>query len=197
MQAYAIANLDSSPDAQFLRRVEEAVAAGVDYLQLRGPDLTAGALSHAAKACAAAVQGSSTKFLVNRRADVAAATGADGVHLPAAGVSVAAVRRVSPFPIVGRSCHSVAECEAARAEGADYVLLGPLFDPRSKEGKGRVTLEDLRAAAALGIPVFALGGISRDNMQRLRGIPLQGIAAITLFMEDRPLAPLMEEIRAL
>lgn len=198
MKCYAIANLGSTLDEEGLRlRARELADAGVDFLQLRGPELPARVLARAAALCAEMVRGSGTKLLINRRADVAAAVGADGVHLPAAGVPAEAVRRIDPRLIVGRSVHSLDDCHAAADQGADYVLFGPVFAPRSKPGEGRITVEDLLLAAAAGPPVFALGGISRDNMEALRGLPIAGIAAITLFMVDRPLRQVVEAVRGL
>jgi thiamine-phosphate pyrophosphorylase len=197
MKAYAIAQLESPPGEEFFDRIVELVRLRVEFLQLRGPSLTGRSMADAAARCRELTAGTGTKFLVSRRADIAAAVGADGVHLPAAGLPVEAVRRVDRRLLAGRSCHSVDDCAAARSEGADYVLLGPVFPPRSKGGQSRITPDDLRAASALGVPVFALGGISASHFGSFMGTGIEGVAAITMFMQDRPLEPVLEELRKL
>jgi thiamine-phosphate pyrophosphorylase len=197
MKAWAVAQLESPPGEEFFDRIAELVRLRIEFIQLRAPGLASRSIAEAALRCRQLTEGTRTKFLVSRRADIAAAVGADGVHLPAAGLPVAAVRRVDGRLLVGRSCHSVEDCAAAGREGADYVLLGPVFPPRSKEGESRITPDDLRAASAFGIPVFALGGISAPRLRSLAGTGIEGVAAITMFMHDRPLEPVLEELRGL
>lgn len=197
MKSYAIASLHARADETFRTRVCEVIECGVDYLQLRAPGLAARHFSEAAEFCAQRIRGTATRLLIGRRADIALSAGADGVHLPAAGLPVFAVRSIGPKLMVGRSTHSWEGCRAAAAEGADYAFIGPVFAPRSKSGGARILDDEILRAAAAGIPVFVLGGISVDNMSRFRGMPIAGIAAITLYMDDRPLGPIVEAVREL
>ena len=132
--------------------------------------------------------------LVNGRPDVALAAGADGVHLPAAGLPVAAVRRCAeaagrprprPF-LVGRSTHAAEEVAVARGEGADYVTFGPVHPTPSKAAYGPPPgLEGLAAAvrAAGGLPVIALGGVTPERLPPLAAAGAHGAAAIRAFQE--------------
>jgi thiamine-phosphate pyrophosphorylase len=195
MKSYAIADFDSVPrESEFFRRVSELSHHGVDYIQLRSKELGGAALLRAADRCRALIPEGGPRFVVNGRPDVAAASGADGVHLPSRGMPVEAARSVGPSLIVGRSCHSLRDAAAARTEGADYILLGPVFPVRSKAGDPAVTLEELREAAAQ-VRTFALGGLSIENLARLCGSGLEGVAAITMFLLDRPLAPIVRAVR--
>lgn len=125
-------------------------------------------------------------LLVNGRADVAVAAGCDGVHLPADGLPVGALRaRCGRQVLIGRSTHRLAEVERARDEGADYVTFGPVY---ATPGKGAPTgLGELARAAAAGIPVYALGGVTLERFGELAGTGAAGIAAIRLFQQTSDL----------
>jgi thiamine-phosphate pyrophosphorylase len=195
MKSHAIANLDAPPDDAFFRRIGELAEAGVDVVQLRAKTLDARTAFGVAMRMRGQIRPPG-RFLVNRRADIALAAGADGVHLPSDGLPVEPLRRLAPQLLIGRSCHSPGDVRRAAGEGCDYVLLGPVFATRSKPGTAAVSLAELREASRLGIEVFALGGISRDNLQTLEGSGIAGVAAITLFMTDSPVAAIVEDVRA-
>ncbi|HEU5161688.1 MAG TPA: thiamine phosphate synthase [Thermoanaerobaculia bacterium] len=194
MKAFAIANTDAPPDEGFYGRIERLAGAGVDFILLRDKGLDDAARFRNAERCRGLVR-SPSKLLVHARADLAVATGADGIHLPSAALPADVVRKIAPGLIVGRSCHSVVECAAAAREGLAYALLGPVFPPRSKVDSGRVSLGDLARAATLEIDVYALGGISLVSLDRLKAIPIAGVAAITFFMDDEPIEAIMEAVR--
>ncbi len=132
------------------------------------------------KACAEARQ----VFLVNDRLDVAILVGADGVHLPSAGVPVADARRLlGPAKLVGVSCHSRADVEAARAAGADYATFSPVYDTPSKRQFGApVGVEALQDATACALPLVALGGITAGNAPTVRAAGAVGVAAIRAWL---------------
>lgn len=146
---------------------------------LGGRELLALALA-VGRACAEAHQ----LFLVNDRLDVAILVGADGVHLPSAGVPAADARRLlGPAKRVGVSCHSRADVEAARAAGADYATFSPIFDTPSKRAYGApVGLEALRDAAGAGLPLVALGGITAESAPQVRAAGADGVAAIRAWL---------------
>jgi len=154
---------------------------GVTWLQIREKDLSARALFQLVEAALKLPNPHSSKIIVNTRADAAIAAGAAGVHLPSGAPPARVWRR--PGFLVGVSCHSVEEVRAAEAEGADYVVFGPVFPPRSKSaGLEPRGLEGLaRAAAAVEIPVLALGGVTRENSAACVSAGAAGIAGITIF----------------
>lgn len=173
-------------DRSSLRRPMEdwlraLVAAGIGGVQLREKDLADGDLYELTRLAREAVPPPAC-LLINGRADVALAAGADGVHLPADGVPVAALRaRFGRGLLIGRSTHRLEDVERARHDGADYVTFGPVY---ASPGKGAPAgLAALRRAAATGIPVYALGGVTLERFAELAETGASGIAAIRLFQE--------------
>jgi thiamine-phosphate pyrophosphorylase len=171
-----------TPLADWLRALGEA---GVGAVQIREKDLDDRALHELAR-LAREILPPSTRLLVNGRLDVALAAGADGVHLPADGVPIAPLRaRFGPGVLIGRSTHTVAEVERARDEGADYVTFGPVWETPGKEGPAGTA--GLARAAAAGLPVYALGGVTLDRFGELAAAGAAGAAAIRLFQRPADL----------
>lgn len=118
--------------------------------------------------------------LVNDRADIARATGAHGVHLPADGLPVKAARRlVGAGALVGRSAHTPDDVRRAADDGADYVFLGPIWRTRSHPDRPAVGLEALRAARHVTIPVIAIGGVTPERAVACVEAGAFGAAAIS------------------
>jgi thiamine-phosphate pyrophosphorylase len=186
-----LADLGEEHLTEWLRQL---AAAGVDGLELREKDLDDRALYDLAR-LARALFPPPGRLLVNGRLDVALAAGADGVHLPADGVPVAPLRqRFGPRLLLGLSTHRVEEVMAAREAGADYVTFGPVYPTPGKERHGEPPgLAGLARAAAAGIPVYALGGVTLDRLDEVAAAGAAGAAGIRLFQE---VARLPELVRA-
>ena len=181
----AISDRRSLGDGDLSGWLHRLAAAGVDAVQIREKDLDDRAVWEITRA-ARAILPSTTRLLVNGRADIAVAAGADGVHLPSDGVPPAALRRrFGPGLLVGVSTHSVDEVERAREAGADYATFGPVWET---PGKGPAAgTEALARAAACGLPVLALGGVTIDRFGEVAAAGAAGVAAIRLF--QRPSDP--------
>ena len=177
------------PDGRTLAAtVEAALVAGVTRVQVRERDLEGAALLRLVEemlALAARQPKGKVSVVVNDRLDVALASGAAGVHLPAAGLPLKPARiQAGPRFRIGRSVHSLAEARAAEKEGASEILFGPIFETPSKAAFGPPQgIEALRKVAeAVRIPVWAIGGITPNTAAALRGLPIAGVAAIGAFM---------------
>ena len=158
--------------------------AGVDWLQVREKDLPDGELCRFLAAIAPAAHAAGAKLLINGRPDLALATGASGVHLPANGLPTTRVRALCPSPfLLLRSCHSLKEVLRAQADGADAVTLGPIFATPSKVGFGEpFGLARLaEACRSVDIPVLGLGGIGSSEVPAVLGTGAAGVAGIRLF----------------
>lgn len=184
-----------------LARIVEAARAGVDYIQLREKDLPVRELEALAHEAVAATRGTRSKLLINSRADVALAAGADGVHLPAGDLAASEVRALvegAGPPTTGNfliavSCHSAAEVAAADGHGADFVVFGPVFE---KSGKAGVSVKALAEACKRvgpvprtegghrgSLPVLALGGVTLENAADCLRSGAEGVAGIRLFQQ--------------
>jgi len=123
------------------------------------------------------------RLFVNDRLDIALATRASGVQLGSASLSVGDARRLQPAWWIGRSVHDLAEARAAQAEGADYLLVGPVFATPTHQGRAAIGLDTLRAVARLGLPAVAIGGVTLDRVQEVRRSGAWGVAAIRALWE--------------
>jgi len=125
-------------------------------------------------------------LFVNDRLDIALALNATGVQLGVGSLPVSAARHLRPAWWIGRSVHDLAEAEAARTEGADYLVVGPVFATASHPGRPPLGLERLQsiAAAVDGLPVIAIGGVSADRVREVRKSGVYGVAAIRALWDD-------------
>ena len=181
--------------------VEGWTTGGVDFIQLREKDLDAPALQSLAREMMAKIARSHAKLLVNvstpGSAALALAAGADGVHLagkPVPGAARAvrqAFRSSGRDAIVSMPCHSLEDIETAWKEQVDLVLFSPVFeklsgrlgDPEVSPPQGLEALHRA-SAAAHGIPVFALGGVTGANAPDCLAAGAAGVAGIRLFASD-------------
>ena len=161
------------------------VEGGVGMVQLREKDLPAGELLALARMLRRATVGRAL-LIVNDRVDVAMASGADGVQLGENGLDVASARRLAGASmLIGRSVHSAEGARAAEAEGADFLVLGTVFDTASHPGAETGGLELVReATAGVGVPVLGIGGVSESNVGGLMEAGAAGAAVISAISMD-------------
>ena len=126
------------------------------------------------------------RLFVNDRLDVALAVPCAGVQLGRGSVPVDAARALNPTWWIGRSVHDLAEAEAATLAGADYLVVGPVFDTATHPGRAALGLKRLEALvlAAGGLPVIAIGGITVERVPDVRNSGAYGVAAIRAFWDD-------------
>ena len=170
-----------------LEVIKAAATEGVEYIQLREPDLDSRVLEELAIKAAATVRraGSNSKLLVNSRIDIAIAAGADGVHLRSQDLSASEARSIfsaagKSAAIIAVSCHSRTQVESAYSHGADLVVLGPIFESHS--GSSPLGVKTLGSICKnVPLPVFALGGVTADNAADCIKAGAAGVAGIRLF----------------
>ncbi len=181
---------ESERRAALLRRIAEAARAGIEYIQLREKDLSSAELELLAREALHVIRDNSaeTKLLINSHADIARAVGADGVHLtadspPACEVRTAWLAHTRQHPVIAVSVHDVAGVRAAESQGADFVVLAPIFEkvPIRANGIGLKVLRE--ACAASQIPVLALGGVNLSNACACLDARAAGVAGIRLFQQ--------------
>ncbi|GAC1665820.1 MAG: hypothetical protein NVS9B4_21470 [Candidatus Acidiferrum sp.] len=198
-----------------LDAIHAAAAARVDWIQIREKDLSGRDYSllvrdalQVTRSAEATANGPAdravTRVVVNDRLDVALAEGAGGVHLGANSLPPHDVQRwlrsraeeVRDF-LVGVSCHSVQEAEAAEGSGADYIFFGPVYATPSKASYGTPQGVERLAEVCreVSIPVLAIGGIDTGNASACFAAGAAGIAAIRLFQDSGNVAALVHALR--
>lgn len=175
------------------------MSAQIDLIQIREKQLSTKVLYQLSTSAAGITSGSATKLLVNDRADVAAAAGANGVHLTTLSLPPDIIRLTfgAEF-LIGVSTHSLAEAAIASRGGSDFVVLGPIFDTPSKEPYGSsLGLTELRrvTSALAPFPVLALGGVSMQNVADCIDAGAAGVAAIRILSDRLELASVVNEMR--
>lgn len=123
------------------------------------------------------------RLFVNDRLDVALAVPSAGVQLGRGSLPVSAARELEHRWWIGRSVHSVAEAQTAKAEGADYLVVGPVYATASHPDQPPLGLEPVRQIVALELPVIAIGGVTPERVRALRAVGVAGVAAIRAFWD--------------
>lgn len=180
---------------QIVDIVQTAVEYGVSMVQLREKQLSIRSLYELALDLVRLTRHSSTKLLINDRADIAVAAGADGVHLTSSSLSTDRVRSVfGEELVVGVSTHSGEEVMRAATSGADFAVLGPVFDtPNKLNCIGAKRFAEICSGAG-EFPVLGLGGIDELNYKSVIEAGASGFAAIRSLNEQKTMAKLMSSI---
>lgn len=164
---------------RILATVSDAVSDGVNMIQIREKELPARLLFDLVRRAVDVVRDTPAIVVVNDRADIAIAAGADGVHLRESSLPPAVVRqRFLRELVVGVSTHSFSAAKSAASSGADYIVVGPVFE---SPGKGPPIAESelMRVYLELnGFPVLALGGVDAENVVTVLNAGASGVAAI-------------------
>ena len=172
-------------EGTLIERVSEAVAGGVNMVQLREKDLPGQQLLNLALDIKQEIKGRAM-LIVNERADVAVAAGADGLQLGEQALPLAAARQiVGPQALIGRSIHSPEGAIKAQAEGADYLVVGPIYATGSHPQTVPAGPQLLKQVAQLpeirsvSLPLIGIGGITAENLGEVILAGASGVAVIT------------------
>jgi len=172
--------------------VEAALRGGARAFQLREKDLSPRDLYPLALEMRQLTRTYGAHLLINDRVDVALAVDADGVHLTTTSLPATVARQLlGPGRLIGVSTHSIAEAQTAADEGADFVVFGPVYYTPSKAPYGEpVGLNALQAVrAAINLPILAIGGVKKANLDQVLAAGASGIAVISAIISaDDPTA---------
>jgi thiamine-phosphate pyrophosphorylase len=180
--------------------VSQAIRGGIRAVQLREKGLDTIAQYRLAERLLPVCREASAALLVNDRVDIALALGADGVHLTRGSLPPAEARKLlGPDRLLGVSCHSMEDVREAATGGADFVVLGPIFETPSKRAYGPpLTPALLAAARALTpLPLLAIGGIRASRAPDVLSAGADGVAVISAVLAaPDPAAAAAELLRA-
>lgn len=160
---YAISNVQELGKEEFMRRLEGALKNGLRLVQLREKDLSREAVRTLALKMLPLVRQHGARLLINADFDMARELGADGVQL--SGAQLAELRRRPEVDWCAASCHNAKELRRAEELGCDFALLSPVLPTQSHPGAPHLGWENFAVIAeGSSIPVYALGGLTRDDM---------------------------------
>ena len=182
---YFITDSTGLSEEEFLRRTEEALRGGVTLLQLREKNRTTREYLSLAEKVHALTQRYGVPLLIDDRLDVAMAMDAEGVHLGQSDLPIRMARRIlGPDKIVGATAKTVPQATEAYEQGADYLGVGAIYPTTTKVKTVLTSTDTLRdICKAVPIPVNAIGGLNKTNIDVLCGIPIAGICVVSAIMK--------------
>jgi thiamine-phosphate pyrophosphorylase len=186
--------LNNSTDSYVTEEFRRFADAGIRAFQLRQKSWTDRTRFYATQLLVDLAYRYGSHIIINERADIAAMTGAAGVHLPEAGLAVPDARQIFPAGLIGVSCHSLTAALSAETDGADYILFGPVYDTESKRAFGQPKgIEALREVCEqITLPVFAVGGITPKRAEECRAAGAHGVSVIGA-LQTRDLNSIVKE----
>ena len=192
---YFITDSTGYCEEAFLRRVEQALKGGVTLLQLREKEKTTRQYLSLAKKVHQLAQAYHVPLIIDDRLDVAMAVDAEGVHLGQSDMPIDLARKIfGSNKIIGATAKTVEQAQQAYGQGADYLGVGAIY-PTTTKVKTVLTSTEILAKIcdAVPIPVNAIGGLHKDNIDVLKGIPIAGICVVSAIMKaDDPQKAAME-----
>jgi thiamine-phosphate pyrophosphorylase len=187
---YLITDRNQTGSLRLIDVVDDALKGGVKAVQLREKDLSSRELYELAYDMRKLTAKYHAKLLINDRVDIALAVEADGVHLGLNSLPIHRVRKlIGPDRLIGLSCHNQINAIMAQENGADFITFGPVYYTPSKANYGKpVGVDRLEIVShLLEIPVFALGGIKKNNIDEVVAAGAAGISLVSaIIAEDDP-----------
>lgn len=200
LRLYAVTDRAWAADTDaLLAQIEAAIDGGAAMVQLREKNLDGEAFLAEAERFVALCRRKGAVSIINDNVEIAAKTGADGVHVGQADLEAGRVRELlGPDKLVGVSAHTVGEALAAQAAGADYLGTGAAFVTGTKTDAKPISRDTIQAiTAAVEIPVVAIGGVSRENILELKGCGLDGVAVVSALFAQSDVKAAAQELLAL
>ena len=182
---YFITDSTGLSEEDFLRRTEAALQGGVTLLQLREKNRTTREYLSLAEKVHELTRRYGVPLLIDDRLDVAMAMDAEGVHLGQSDLPIHIARRIlGPDKIVGATAKTVPQATEAYEQGADYLGVGAIYPTTTKVKTVLTSTDTLRdICKAVPIPVNAIGGLNKTNIDVLCGIPIAGICVVSAIMK--------------
>ncbi|MBE6570250.1 MAG: thiamine phosphate synthase [Ruminococcaceae bacterium] len=186
---YFITDSANYTEEEFLYRVEQALKGGVTLLQLREKNKSTREYIGLAEKVHAIAKRYNVPLIIDDRVDVALAVDAEGVHLGAEDMTIAQARKIlGEEKIIGATAKTVPWALDVYSQGADYLGVGAIYPTTTKVKTVLTSTDTLRdICKAVPIPVNAIGGLNKGNIDILAGIPIAGICAVSAIMKaDEP-----------
>ncbi|MBM7871196.1 thiamine-phosphate pyrophosphorylase [Clostridium pascui] len=181
---YLVTDRSFIKDKSLDKAVEEAILGGATLVQIREKDVDSLDFYKEALKVKGVCKKYDVPLIINDRVDIALAIDADGVHVGQSDLPCSIVRSIlGAEKIIGVSTSNVEEALKAQEDGADYVGVGAVFPTTTKDDADSVTIEELsNIKKGLNIPVVAIGGISENNITKLKPANIDGVAVISAIL---------------
>ena len=182
---YFITDSTNYSEEEFLYRVEQALMGGITLLQLREKDKSTREYMDLAEKVHTLTKKYNVPLIIDDRVDVALAIDAEGVHVGQSDMPVSTARKLmGDDKIVGATTKTVPQALEAYEKGADYLGVGAIYPTTTKVKTVLTSTETLgNICSAVPIPVNAIGGLNKDNIDVLKGIPIAGICVVSAIMK--------------
>lgn len=195
---YFITDSTNYTEEEFLYRVEQALKGGATLLQLREKNKSTREYIELAEKVHDIAKRYNVPLIIDDRVDVALAVDAEGVHLGAEDMTIAQARKIlGDCKIIGATAKTVPWALDVYGQGADYLGVGAIYPTTTKVKTVLTSTDTLRdICKAVPIPVNAIGGLNKGNIDVLAGIPIAGICAVSAIMKADDPKTAAEELKA-
>ena len=196
MLLYAVTDRAWVGTKSLYEQVKEALENGVTCVQLREKELNESDFLKEAKQISTLCKEYKAPFIVNDNVNIAIACKADGIHIGQEDMELTNVRKlVGEDMIIGVSAHTVEEAIKAQEGGADYIGIGAVFATSTKTDVDVLSFETLKSICeAVDIPTVAIGGIKKDNICKLKGSGIDGVAVVSAIFAAKDIATATKEL---
>lgn len=199
MLLYAVTDSRWATEKSLLEQIEDALKGGATCIQLREKKLNPVSFMEEGFEVKKLCNRYNVPFIVNDSLEIALKVGADGVHIGQSDMELKRVKEIVGDEIlVGVSAETVDEAVAAEKGGADYIGVGAVFNTTTKLDADSVSKETLKAICqSVNIPVVAIGGITKENMQELKSTEIDGVALVSAIFASKDIEQECKELKAL
>ena len=197
LQLYFITDSTGYEEEKFLDQIEQAILGGVTFLQLREKEKSTRAYIELAEKVHQITKKYKVPLIIDDRVDVAMAIDAEGVHVGQSDMPVHIARELmGPDKIIGATTKTVDQAVEAYKQGADYLGVGAIYPTTTKVKTVLTSIETLEEiCSTVPIPVNAIGGLQKENIDILKGIPIAGICVVSAIMKAQDGRIAAEELR--
>jgi thiamine-phosphate pyrophosphorylase len=196
---YLVTDRELMAAASIEECVEQAVRGGCTIVQLREKNATSREFYETAVRVRKITAALGVPLLINDRADIALAVDADGVHIGQEDLPLEAARRIlGKDKIIGVSAGNADKARAYADAGADYLGVGAMFATGTKTDANPASMDELRRIRAeVSIPIVAIGGINKNNVQLFAGTGIDGIAVVSAIVSQKDACSAARELKSL
>lgn len=196
LRLYAVTDRAWVGNLTLEEQVEQALEGGATCIQLREKELGHDEFLEEALRMHVITRRHGVPLIINDNVEIAIESGAEGVHVGQDDMPVARVREmVGPGLVIGASASTLAESVEAEKAGADYLGVGAMFATPTKEDAESVSFDTLREiCATVGIPVVAIGGIKRENINQFAHTGIAGISVVSAIFGAQDITSVTEEL---